>query len=152
MVLAGAVDATLHDLTALVQKDDIIIDGGNSYYIDDIRRAAELMTEAFYYGCRNQRWSLGPRSWLLRNDRWRNGNRSTPGSYIQNACRSWKHSRTPGRDKVGGTAEEEIFTAAHPVPVILKWFTMASNTRIMAAYAEGLNILRHADAGSKAAR
>src|ERR1700694_1574961 len=42
MVPAAVVDSTLNDLTARLQSDDIIIDGGNSYYIDDIRRAAEL--------------------------------------------------------------------------------------------------------------
>src|SRR5262245_53469106 len=49
MVPAGAVDATLHDLGELVQKDDIIIDGGNSYYIDDIRRANELKAKGIHY-------------------------------------------------------------------------------------------------------
>jgi len=49
MVPAAAVDGTLHDLGALVQKGDIIVDGGNSYYIDDIRRAKELKPRGVYY-------------------------------------------------------------------------------------------------------
>src|SRR5215470_9606292 len=49
MVPAGVVDATLHDLVAKLDRDDIVIDGGNSYYIDDIRRAKELSAKGIHY-------------------------------------------------------------------------------------------------------
>src|SRR5439155_23899844 len=49
MVPAGVVDATLHELDPKLEKDDIVIDGGNSYYIDDIRRAKELSAKGIHY-------------------------------------------------------------------------------------------------------
>src|SRR5213082_3997863 len=49
MVPAAVVDATLHDLVGKLEKDDIVIDGGNSYYIDDIRRAKELSAKGIHY-------------------------------------------------------------------------------------------------------
>jgi len=49
MVPAGVVDATLHDLAPKLESGDIIIDGGNSYYIDDIRRARELSVKGIHY-------------------------------------------------------------------------------------------------------
>jgi len=63
MVPAGVVDATLHDLTPKLESGDIIIDGGNSYYIDDIRRAKELLAEGHSLcGCRHERRRLGTRA------------------------------------------------------------------------------------------
>jgi len=49
MMPAAVVDATLHDLTRKLEAGDIVIDGGNSYYIDDIRRAKELSTKGLHY-------------------------------------------------------------------------------------------------------
>ena len=49
MVPAAVVDATLHDLAGKLEKDDVVIDGGNSYYIDDIRRAKELSAKGIHY-------------------------------------------------------------------------------------------------------
>src|SRR6266853_1761266 len=49
MVPAAVVDASLHDLVGKLEKDDVIIDGGNSYYIDDIRRAKELSAKGIHY-------------------------------------------------------------------------------------------------------
>src|SRR5216110_807208 len=49
MVPAAVVDATLHDLVGKLEKDDVVIDGGNSYYIDDIRRAKELSSKGIHY-------------------------------------------------------------------------------------------------------
>src|SRR5436189_949403 len=50
MVPAAVVDSTLHDLVSKLEKDDVVIDGGNSYYIDDIRRAKELSSKGIHYG------------------------------------------------------------------------------------------------------
>src|SRR5213595_1023572 len=49
MVPAAVVDSTLHDLVSKLEKDDVVIDGGNSYYIDDIRRAKELSAKGIHY-------------------------------------------------------------------------------------------------------
>lgn len=152
MVPAGAVDATLHDLTALVQKDDIIIDGGNSYYIDDIRRAAELKTKGVHYvdvGTSGGVWGL---------DRGYCEMIGGETAIVQHLDPIFKTlapgrgniDRTPGRDKVSGTAEEGYLHcgpsgAGHFVKMVHNGIEYG----IMAAYAEGLNILRHADVGKQ---
>ena len=65
MVPAAAVEDTVHDLAAQMQKDDIIIDGGNSYYIDDIRRAKELKPQGYSLSRRrDERRRVGVRAWL----------------------------------------------------------------------------------------
>ncbi len=73
MVPAAVVDDTLHGLCALMQKGDIIVDGGNSYYIDDIRRAKDLRPQGIHYldvGTSGGVWGL--RAWFLPDD-WRPG-------------------------------------------------------------------------------
>ncbi len=71
MVPAGVVDATLKSLTPLLEPGDVVIDGGNSYYHDDIRRAAgQLKTKGIHYVDAGDQWrSLGRRTWLLPDDR-----------------------------------------------------------------------------------
>ncbi len=81
MVPAAVVDHSIADLVPLLDAGDIIIDGGNSYYIDDIRRAKELAPqEASLCRCRHFGWSLGPRARLLHDDRRRRRCREAPRS------------------------------------------------------------------------
>jgi 6-phosphogluconate dehydrogenase len=72
MVPAAAVDETLHGLSAQMQKDDVIIDGGNSYYIDDMRRAKELQPRGLHYLDVGTSGGVGFRARVLPDD-WRRG-------------------------------------------------------------------------------
>jgi len=150
MVPAAAVDGTLRELLARLQKDDLVIDGGNSYYIDDIRRARELQTRGVHYvdvGTSGGVWGLergyclmigGPAGAVERLDpifkSLAPGRGSTP--------------RTPGREAPRGTAEEGYLHcgpsgAGHFVKMVHNGIEYG----LMAAYAEGMNILRHAGVG-----
>jgi 6-phosphogluconate dehydrogenase len=150
MVPAAAVDQTLESLAPLMEKGDIIIDGGNSYYIDDIRRAKELAPKGIHYadvGTSGGVWGL-ERGYCLMIG----GEKAT----VQHLDPIFKTlapgrgnvDRTPGREKVGGTAEEGYL---HCGPVggghFVKMVHNGIEYGIMAAYAEGLNILHKADAG-----
>lgn len=150
MVPAASVDATLAELVPLLAPDDVVIDGGNSYYRDDIRRAAELATHGLHYldvGTSGGVWGLergyclmigGEDAVVERLDTIFDA--LAPGV---NAA-----SRTPGREKVGGTAEKGYLHcgpsgAGHFVKMVHNGIEYG----IMAAYAEGLNILHHANIG-----
>ena len=152
MVPAAAVDGTIAELAPQLQKDDILIDGGNSYYIDDIRRAKELSTRDIHYvdvGTSGGVWGL-ERGYC---------------QMIGGDAEAVKHlgpvfqtlapgrgglPRTPGREQAGGTAEEGYLHcgpsgAGHFVKMVHNGIEYG----MMAAYAEGLNILKHANAGKK---
>ena len=152
MLPAAVVDSTLKELTPRLQKDDVVIDGGNSYYIDDIRRAKELDSSGIHYvdvGTSGGVWGLergycqmigGPRIAVQRLDpvfkTLAPGRGDTP--------------RTPGREQASGTSEEGYL---HCGPVGAGHFVKMVHNGIeyglMAAYAEGLNILKHANAGQQ---
>src|SRR5258708_24215710 len=108
MVPAAVVDATLKELTGKLEAGDIVIDGGNSYYIDDIRRAKELATKSLHYvdvGTSGAVWGLergycpmiaGEKQIFEHLDPIFNSLAPARGDI----------PRTPGRQKVPGTAEE----------------------------------------------
>jgi len=152
MVPAATVDGTLADLTARLGKEDIVVDGGNSYYIDDIRRNQELAAQGIYYidvGTSGGVWGLergyclmigGPNPAVERLDpvfrTLAPGRDSTP--------------TTPGRERRGGTAEEGYLHcgpagAGHFVKMVHNGIEYG----LMAAYAEGFNVLRHANVGKQ---
>jgi 6-phosphogluconate dehydrogenase len=152
MIPAGLVDRVLADLTPLVQSGDVVIDGGNSYYIDDIRRAGALADRGVHYidvGTSGGVWGLergyclmigGPDDPVRRLDPIFTTLAPGPGSI----------PRTPGRDKRGGTAEQGYLHcgpsgAGHFVKMIHNGIEYG----VMAAYAEGLSILRHANVGKQ---
>jgi len=152
MVPAAAVDGTLHDLGTLVQKDDIIVDGGNSYYIDDIRRAKELKPRGIYYldvGTSGGVWG-SERGYCLMI-----GGEAEPIRHLDPIFKTLAPgrgdiSRTPGRENSAGTAEEGYLHcgpsgAGHFVKMVHNGIEYG----LMAAYAEGLNILRHANVGKQ---
>ena len=150
MVPAGVVDATLLDLTARLEPEDIIIDGGNSYYIDDIRRAKELAAKRLHYvdvGTSGGVWGLergycqmiGGETGVVKH---------LDPIFKTLAPGRGNAERTPGREKAGGTAEEGYLHcgpsgAGHFVKMVHNGIEYG----LMAAYAEGLNILKHANAG-----
>ena len=152
MVPAAIVDGTLADLTARLGKEDIVVDGGNSYYIDDIRRNHELAAKGIDYidvGTSGGVWGLergyclmigGPNPAVERLDpvfrTLAPGRDSTP--------------TTPGRERRGGTAEEGYLHcgpagAGHFVKMVHNGIEYG----LMAAYAEGFNVLRHANVGKQ---
>jgi 6-phosphogluconate dehydrogenase len=150
MVPAAVVDSTLTDLALRLQTDDIIIDGGNSYYIDDIRRARELRASGIHYvdvGTSGGVWGL-ERGYSQMIGGETDVVRHLDPIFKTLAPGRGEIPRTPGREAVGGTAEEGYLHcgpsgAGHVVKMVHNGIEYG----LMAAYAEGLNILHHADAG-----
>src|SRR5215472_890628 len=150
MVPAAVVDGTLAELARRLSPDDIIIDGGNSYYIDDIRRAGELKAKGIHYvdvGTSGGVWGL-ERGYCLMI-----GGENQVVAHLDPIFKSLAPGRgaidrTPGREKIGGTAEEGYL---HCGPSggghFVKMVHNGIEYGIMAAYAEGLNILHHANVG-----
>jgi 6-phosphogluconate dehydrogenase len=152
MVPAGVVDATLHELTSKLDVGDIVIDGGNSYYIDDIRRAKELAAKGLHYvdvGTSGGVWGLergycqmiGGENEIVKH---------LAPIFKTLAPGRGNVDRTPGREKAGGTAEEGYLHcgpsgAGHFVKMVHNGIEYG----LMAAYAEGLNILKHANVGKQ---
>ncbi|MGB9119373.1 MAG: decarboxylating 6-phosphogluconate dehydrogenase [Candidatus Angelobacter sp.] len=152
MVPAAAVDQTLHDLATRMQQGDIIIDGGNSHYIDDIRRANELKPKGIHYvdaGTSGGVWG-SERGYCLMIGGEQDVVQHLDPIFATLSPGIGTASRTPGRDKTGGTAEHGYLHcgpsgAGHFVKMVHNGIEYG----IMAAYAEGLNILQHANAGTK---
>ena len=151
MVPAGVVDATLADLLPLLEADDVVIDGGNSYYHDDIRRAALLRDRRLHYvdvGASGGVWGLERGFCLMIGGEEPVVRRLDP-IFKSLAPGMGQASRTPGREKLGGTAEHGYLHcgpagAGHFVKMVHNGIEYG----LMAAYAEGFNILRHANVGA----
>jgi len=152
MVPAAVTDETLNEVAGRLQKGDIVIDGGNSYYIDDIRRAKELAPKGIHYvdcGTSGGVWGL-ERGYCLMIGGPKEAVKSLDPIFKALAPGRGAISRTPGREKVGGTAEEGYLHcgpagAGHFVKMVHNGIEYG----IMAAYAEGLNILHHANVGKQ---
>jgi 6-phosphogluconate dehydrogenase len=151
MVPAAAVDGSLADLAPKMQKDDTIIDGGNSYYVDDIRRQNELRAKGIHYvdvGTSGGVWGLDRGYCMMIGGDKEAVQRLDPIFKTIAPGRGNEIPRTPGREKVSGTAEEGYLHcgpsgAGHFVKMVHNGIEYG----IMAAYAEGLNILKHANVG-----
>jgi 6-phosphogluconate dehydrogenase len=152
MVPAAVVDAAIGELAPLMEKGDAIIDGGNSYYIDDLRHSAMLLSSGIDFldvGTSGGVWGLergycmmigGPDATVKRLD----------PIFAALAPGRGDIPRTPGRENVGGTAEMGYLHcgpsgAGHFVKMVHNGIEYG----LMASYAEGLNILRHANAGKE---
>jgi len=150
MVPAAVVDATIAELLPRLVKDDVLIDGGNSYYIDDIRRAKELSSKNIHYvdvGTSGGVWGLERGYCQMIGGETSTVERLDP---IFKALAPGRGDipRTPGREKASGTAEDGYLHcgpsgAGHFVKMVHNGIEYG----LMAAYAEGLNILKHANAG-----
>jgi 6-phosphogluconate dehydrogenase len=152
MVPAAVVDGMLNDLTARVKSGDIIIDGGNSYYIDDIRRAGELKAKGIHYvdvGTSGGIWGLergycqmiGGENEIVKH---------LDPIFKTLAPGQGEIPRTPGREKAKGTAEEGyLHCGQNGAGHFVKMVHNGIEYGLMAAYAEGLNILRHANVGKQ---
>ena len=152
MVPAAAVDGTLASLAPKMQSQDTIVDGGNSYYIDDIRRSKQLKPSGIYYvdvGTSGGVWGLERGYCLMIGGEKQAVQRLDP---IFKALAPGRGDipRTPGREKAGGTAEEGYLHCGPPgAGHFVKMVHNGIEYGLMAAYAEGLNILHYANAGKK---
>ncbi|MGD0463914.1 MAG: phosphogluconate dehydrogenase (NAD(+)-dependent, decarboxylating) [Tepidisphaeraceae bacterium] len=152
MVPAAVVDPTLKTLIPLLERDDVVIDGGNSYYHDDLRRAAELKAKSIHYvdvGTSGGVWG-SERGYCLMIGGEESIIRRLDPIFAALAPSIEEAPRTPGREKLGGTAEHGYLHcgpsgAGHFVKMVHNGIEYG----IMAAYAEGLNILRNANAGKQ---
>jgi 6-phosphogluconate dehydrogenase len=147
MISAAVVDETLAQLLPKLQKDDIIIDGGNSYYIDDIRRAKELAPKGIHYvdvGTSGGVWGLERGYCMMIGGEQATVQRLDP-IFKSLAPGRGDIARTPGREKVPGTAEEGYLHcgpsgAGHFVKMVHNGIEYG----IMQAYAEGFDIFKNA--------
>ena len=133
MVPAAAVDNPLHDLATRMQQGDIVIDGGNSHYIDDIRRANELKPKGIRYvdaGTSGGVWG-SDRGYCLMIGGEQNVVQHLDPIFATLAPGIETASRTPGRDKTGGTAEHGYLIAGPVAPAISsRWSTTESSTAL----------------------
>jgi 6-phosphogluconate dehydrogenase len=152
MVPAAVVDASLKDLVPRMQKDDAIIDGGNSYYIDDIRRAKELQPKGLHYvdvGTSGGVWGLERGYCLMIGGEDAVVRRLDP-IFKALAPGRGEIPRTPGREKATGTAEEGyLHCGPNGAGHFVKMVHNGIEYGLMAAYAEGMNILKHANVGKR---
>jgi 6-phosphogluconate dehydrogenase len=152
MIPAAVVDSTIAQIVPFLEAGDILIDGGNSYYIDDIRRAKDLTPKGIHYvdvGTSGGVWGLERGYCMMIGG---------PDAAVQHLDPIFKTiapgigdiPRTVGREKVGGTAEQGYL---HCRPSVgghfVKMVHNGIEYGIMAAYAEGLNVLKSADVGKQ---
>jgi 6-phosphogluconate dehydrogenase len=152
MVPAAAVDATIADLLPLLEKGDILIDGGNSYYIDDIRRAKELAPKGIHYvdvGTSGGVWGLERGYCMMIGGETEVVKRLDP-IFARLAPGAGDITPTPGREKANGTSEQGyLHCGPNGAGHFVKMVHNGIEYGIMAAYAEGLGILRSADVGKQ---
>jgi 6-phosphogluconate dehydrogenase len=155
MVPAAVVERMLGELTGRFESGDIIVDGGNSYYIDDIRRAKQLATKGIHYvdsGTSGGVWGL-ERGYCQMI-----GGEPEVVKHIDSLFATLAPSvdsapRTPGREKSKPATSEHGYLHCGPNGAghFVKMVHNGIEYGIMAAYAEGLNVLRHANVGKKKA-
>jgi 6-phosphogluconate dehydrogenase len=152
MVPAAAVDKTIADLTPLLEKGDIVIDGGNSHYVDDIRRAQTLAAKGVHYvdvGTSGGVWGL-ERGYCMMI-----GGEPETVKHLDPIFKTLAPgvgdiTRTPGREQAKGTAEQGyLHCGPNGAGHFVKMVHNGIEYGLMAAYAEGFNILKHANVGKK---
>ena len=149
MIPAALVDATLEELSSLVSADDIIIDGGNSYYIDDIRRSQELKTKNIHYvdvGTSGGVWGL-ERGYCQMI-----GGEAEVVTHLDPIFKTLSPGRatvppTKGRSDEGTAQEGYLHCGPAGAGHFVKMVHNGIEYGLMAAYAEGLNVLHHANVG-----
>lgn len=152
MVPAAVVDKTIADLLAHLDQGDILIDGGNSYYVDDIRRAKELAPRGVHYvdvGTSGGVWGL-ERGYCMMIGGEPEVVRHLDPVFATLAPGIGTIERTPGREKAEGTSEQGyLHCGANGAGHFVKMVHNGIEYGIMAAYAEGLNVLHGANAGKR---
>jgi len=153
MVPAAVVDKTIADLVPLLESGDIVIDGGNSYYVDDIRRAKALAPKGVHYvdvGTSGGVWGLERGFCMMIGGEDAVVKRLDP-VFATLAPGIGTIERTPGREKAKGTAEQGyLHCGPNGAGHFVKMVHNGIEYGIMAAYAEGLGILRAANVGKQA--
>jgi 6-phosphogluconate dehydrogenase len=154
MVPAAVVDETILELIPLLDADDTLIDGGNSYYVDDIRRAKELSSKGIHYvdvGTSGGVWGL-ERGYCMMIGGEENTVNRLDSIFKQLAPGVGGIARTPGRQVNNGTAElGYLHCGPNGAGHFVKMVHNGIEYGLMAAYAEGLGILRDANVGKREA-
>jgi len=152
MVPAAVVDKAISDLLPHLEPGDILIDGGNSYYVDDIRRAKELAAKKIHYadvGTSGGVWGL-ERGYCMMIGGEGEVVRCLDPIFATLAPGVGDIPRTPGRGKTGGTAEQGyLHCGPNGAGHFVKMVHNGIEYGIMAAYAEGMGILRAANVGKR---
>jgi 6-phosphogluconate dehydrogenase len=152
MVPAAVVDNSIADLLPHREAEDILIDGGNSYYVDDIRRAKELAPERIHYvdvGTSGGVWGL-ERGYCMMIGGEQAVVKHLDPIFATLAPGVGDILRTPGREKIGGTAEQGyLYCGPNGAGHFVKMVHNGIEYGIMAAYAEGLGVLRAANVGKQ---
>src|SRR5437016_1901069 len=152
MVPAAVVDKSIEDVVPHLERGDILIDGGNSYYVDDIRRAQELAPKGINYmdvGTSGGVWGL-ERGYCMMIGGPEAAVRHLDPIFKTLAPGAGNIPRTPGRENIGGTAElGYLHCGGNGAGHFVKMVHNGIEYGIMAAYAEGMSILRHANVGKK---
>ncbi len=150
MVPAAIVDKTIAELLPLLDQGDIVIDGGNSYYVDDIRRANELAAKKIHYvdvGTSGGVWGL-ERGYCMMIGGEAAVVKHLDPIFATLAPGKGEIDQTPGREKLTGTAElGYLYCGPNGAGHFVKMVHNGIEYGIMAAYAEGLGVLRAANAG-----
>ena len=152
MVPAGAVDSSIKELAPKLASGDILIDGGNSYYIDDIRRANELKAKGIHYvdvGTSGGVWGLD-RGYCQMIGGENDVVKHLDPIFKTLAPGRGTVDRTPGREKASGTSEQGyLHCGPNGAGHFVKMIHNGIEYGLMAAYAEGFNILKHANVGKE---
>ena len=150
MVPAAVVDKSIADLLPLLEKGDILIDGGNSYYVDDIRRAKELKTAGIHYmdvGTSGGVWGL-ERGYCMMIGGEKDVMKHLDPIFATLSPGRGDIAHTPGREKLKGTAEQGyLHCGPNGAGHFVKMVHNGIEYGLMAAYAEGMGILRSANIG-----
>jgi 6-phosphogluconate dehydrogenase len=152
MVPAATVDSIIGSILPDLDPGDILIDGGNSYYVDDIRRAKELASKQIHYvdvGTSGGIWGL-ERGYCMMIGGEPNAVKHLDPIFATLAPGMGEIARTPGREKIGGTAEQGyLHCGLNGAGHFVKMVHNGIEYGVMAAYAEGLNVLHKANAGKQ---
>jgi 6-phosphogluconate dehydrogenase len=153
MTPAGVVDRVIADLVPLLQRGDILIDGGNSYYIDDIRRSKELAARGIHYV------DVGTSGGVFGLERGYCLMIGGPDEAVKRLDPIFKAlapgrgdaPRTPGREKLKPSTAEDGYLHCGPAGAghFVKMVHNGIEYGMMAAYAEGLNVIKHANVGKQ---
>jgi 6-phosphogluconate dehydrogenase len=153
MVPAAVVDDSIADLLPSLEPGDILIDGGNSYYVDDIRRAKQLAATRIHYvdvGTSGGVWGLERGYCMMIGGEADVVRHLDPILATLAPGRGDAVPRTPGREKIGGTAEQGyLHCGSNGAGHFVKMVHNGIEYGIMAAYAEGLGVLRDANVGKR---
>jgi 6-phosphogluconate dehydrogenase len=153
MVPAAVVDDTIADLSPHLEAGDILIDGGNSYYVDDLRRAKQLASQKIHYvdvGTSGGVWGLERGYCMMIGGEAEVVKRLDP-IFAALAPGIGDVARTAGREKIDGTAEQGyLHCGPNGAGHFVKMVHNGIEYGVMAAYAEGLSILRKANVGKQA--